>query len=704
MISLNLLIWSHSLVQQFRDEVKPYPCRTAYKRTKVSLRRTLTTSSMSKFLDDIRKAEMGVFMESNEDSLAECGSASSSSVVEHKPFVDLINEYSYKGVAFEKNCNYLQDHGSYQGVDIVFQDLCVQVGRRDSRQTILDNVSGYMNAGTLTALMGPSGSGKTTLVDMVTCRKNSGRRGGLVLYDGKKPGKSFLRYNVAYVQQDDALIENLTVQETFLYNFDLIAGKKVDVEQKRKAVAEVLIQLALDGCQHTIVGSAFQRGISGGQRKRVNIGISLLSNPSVLFMDEPTSGLDSYTAFEVMRVVHELSRRGLTTVSTIHGPNSSIFQLFDKLILLLDGQVVYFGDVQSSVPYFVKFGFDGPHSGSNDADWLTSIVVQTSRLEKSRELGEYYNESGYKRECDQYLAEKIAKSAGDGVMIQSTRTESWVKKTGLWSFYSIVKHRMTRDFKNPNFWIPRIGEKCLFALVILSLYWGVAKPLPSDATYIEELARPMQITTSLFMWSILPVFGSIAVIPAIFQERVIFNREKEAGYYNSGSYLLAKVFQEALVSCVSSAILACAVWFALSLSGYYPLFWLVSFATGLVGVTMAYVCASLAPNTEYAIISCAGLNTMLLFFVGLLIRFEDIPVYWKWLVYINHLHYGWGALMKNQFTTDDVVGPFGIPVLEYFHLDGSSTSWDYLGYETIFIVVFFMAGCLAMRFINYGRR
>jgi hypothetical protein len=95
---------------------------------------------------------------------------------------------------------------------------------------------------------------------------------------------------------------------------------------------------------------------------------------------------------------------------------------------------------------------------------------------------------------------------------------------------------------------------------------------------------------------------------------------------------------------------------------------------------------------------------MLLFFVGLLIRFEDIPVYWKWLVYINHLHYGWGALMKNQFTTGDVVGPFGIPVLEYFHLDGSSTSWDYLGYETIFIVVFFMAGCLAMRFINYGRR
>ena len=167
---------------------------------------------------------------------------------------------------------------------------------------------------------------------------------------------------------------------------------------------------------------------------------------------------------------------------------------------------------------------------------------------------------------------------------------------------------------------------------------------------------------------------------------------------------MAKVFEEALVSCVSTAILACAVWFALSLSGYYPLFWLVSFVTGLVGVTMAYVCASIAPNTEYAIISCAGLNTMLLFFVGLLIRFEDIPAYWKWLVYINHLHYGWGALMKNQFNTTDLVGPFGIPVLEYFDLDGSATAWDYLGYEIIFIVVFFIIGCVAMRFINYGRR
>jgi ATP-binding cassette subfamily G (WHITE) protein 2 len=659
--------------------------------------------TLSTNYDDVVRAEMGVVAESS-GSPKQCASASGSSVVGHASLVEVINECSYKGVAAEKEYGYLHDSGSYQGVDIVFQDLCVRVGRRGSTQTILDNVSGYMNAGTLTALMGPSGSGKTTLVDMVTCRKNSGKRGGVVLYDGKKPGKRFLQYNVAYVQQEDALIENLTVRETFLYNFDLIAGKRVEAEEKQNAIDAVLVQLALDVCQNTIVGSAFQRGISGGQRKRVNIGISLLSNPSVLFMDEPTSGLDSYTAFEVMRVVWELSRRGLTTVSTIHGPNSSIFQLFDKLMVLLDGQVVYFGDAQSPVPYFMEFGFDGPHAGSNDADWLTSIVVQTSRLKKSRELGDYYNKSDMKRECDEFVARKIAESPGHGVIIRSTHEESWMKKTGVWSFYSIIKHRMTTDFKNPNFWIPRIGEKCLFALVILSLYWGVAQPLTSDANYIQELARPMQITTSLFMWSILPVFGSISVIPAIFHERIIFNREKEAGYYNSGSYLMAKVFEEALVSCVSTAILACAVWFALSLSGYYPLFWLVSFVTGLVGVTMAYVCASIAPNTEYAIISCAGLNTMLLFFVGLLIRFEDIPVYWKWLVYINHLHYGWGALMKNQFKTTDLVGPFGIPVLEYFDLDGSATAWDYLGYEIIFVVVFFIIGCLAMRFINYGRR
>merc|ERR1719183_1671254 len=111
--------------------------------------------------------------------------------------------------------------GTYAGVEIVFQDVSVSV---KGNKKILDDISGYIPRGSLTALMGPSGSGKTTLVDVLTFRKNTGKRSGTITYDGQKPGTNFLRHAVAYVQQDDALIENLTVVETMRYNYDLITG------------------------------------------------------------------------------------------------------------------------------------------------------------------------------------------------------------------------------------------------------------------------------------------------------------------------------------------------------------------------------------------------------------------------------------------------------------------------------------------------
>jgi hypothetical protein len=256
---------------------------------------------------------------------------------------------------------------------------------------------------------------------------------------------------------------------------------------------------------------------------------------------------------------------------------------------------------------------------------------------------------------------------------------------------------MLADYKNVNFVIPRIGEKILFAVVILTLYWNIGKPMDPEAATdtASSLAKPIQITTALFMWGTLPVFGSVAVIPSIFNERLLYKREKEAGYYNSGSYLFAKVFQEAVVNLVSSSVLAVAVWFALDLSGQFALFWMVYFVTSLVGVTMSYLGATVAPNIEYAIIAVSSMNIVLLFFVGLLIRLDDIPSYWRWLVDINHLHYAWGACMKNQFTIEDDF--LGVPVLKYFSLDNSVSGWVYLVYEMCFVVVFFLAGMLSLR-------
>lgn len=620
---------------------------------------------------------------------------------EKKSLVEELNDLSSNTGRFKSR---LGDRHQYAGVDIAFEGITVEVGRGKKSKTILSDISGHMRSGSLTALMGPSGSGKTTLVDVITKRKNTGRRRGIVLYNGEKPKESFLKYHVAYVQQDDALIVNMTVKETLLYNYDLVMGKFTGKRDRNEAVERVLEDLALSGCRDTMVGSSFQRGISGGQRKRVAIGISLLGNPSVLFMDEPTSGLDSFTAYEIISLIKSLASRGLTTISTIHAPNSSIFALFDTLMILLDGKTVYLGDARAAIEFFKSFGFDGPRD-SSPADWLTAIVVQTSRLHRSEELARYYEKSHLHSDTVAYLKTKQEDGAVEGLgSMMHMHSPSWFKRTGLFSTFCIIRHRMKANYRMANFVIPRVFEKAIFAIFILTLYWGVGKELPEDADYQTELARPMSITTALFMWGILPAFGSVSVIPSIYHERNLFDREKRSGYYNSGSYLFAKVFEEGLIAFLTSAALACAVWFALSLTGSWALFWLVYFVTTLVGIVMAYGFAAVAPNTEYAIIMCAGINIILLFFVGLLIRWQDIPAYWKWLVYINHLHYSWAALMTNQFTVEDVIAPFNIPILEYFNLDSTLSAWGYLGYESIFIVVFFLLGSCALRFINYGKR
>ena len=599
----------------------------------------------------------------------------------------------------------VQSRKKYHGVTISFQGVTVDVGRGKRAKTILSNVSGLVGAEMLTALMGPSGSGKTTLVDVITNRKNTGRRRGVVLYDGEKPKRSFLRYNVAYVQQEDSLIPNLTVEETFLYNLDLTMGRFL--KDRRDIVNGMLADLSLEGCRKLMIGSAFQRGISGGQRKRVSIGISLLGCPSILFLDEPTSGLDSFTAFETMSLVKSFVLKGLTVVSSIHAPNSSIFALFDTLMIVLDGHMVYSGPAQAAVEFFQMYGYDGPGDAS-PADWLTSIVVQASRMHRSEEFANNYLKSELYVNTVTMLSDvkalgRVARQSSK-VKIRKQHRCAWIlEKSGIYATICIIRHRLKADYRMIDYTMPRILEKAMFAVIIMTLYWGIGKPVDDESLSLDEsLANPLQINTALFMWGLLPAFGTVSVIPSIVNERRVFDTERRSGYYGAGAYLFSKVMQEALLACGLSALLALAVWFGLSLSGSWVLFWLVYFVTTMVGVVLAYSCAAIAPNAEYGIIMCAGMNIILIFFVGILIRWRDIPSYWKWIVYVNHLHYSWAALVKNQFTTTETV--LGIPLLEYFDLDNSLSSWDYLGYEVIFIVVYFCSGVLGLQLINYGRR
>ena len=141
----------------------------------------------------------------------------------------------------------------------------------------------------------------------------------------------------------------------------------------------IIAELGLERCKDTIIGGQFKRGVSGGERKRVSIGHELLVDPSLLFLDEPTSGLDSTTALRIIKTLQDLAKGGKTIVTTIHQPSSTVYHMFDKMILLSEGHLLYYGNAQKAMDYFASVQFSPPFP-MNPADFLLDLANGTSPL------------------------------------------------------------------------------------------------------------------------------------------------------------------------------------------------------------------------------------------------------------------------------------------------------------------------------------
>lgn len=240
--------------------------------------------------------------------------------------------------------------------------------------TILHSISGYVPAGQSLAILGPSGSGKTTLLNLLAARSQYPAQSGQILF-ADAPRVPRTKRHIGYVMQDDVFFSKLTVRETLEFTANIRIPKLSDHNRKQRVDA-VMQSLRLTKCQNTRIGDQqFDKGISGGERKRVNIANELLHDPSVLLADECTSGLDSSSAFTVISLLRQLCHEGRTVIATIHQPSSQMFNLFDKIMLLAAGRVAYYGTPQSVVSYFESIDFPFPPQAYNPADYMLELVI-----------------------------------------------------------------------------------------------------------------------------------------------------------------------------------------------------------------------------------------------------------------------------------------------------------------------------------------
>lgn len=149
--------------------------------------------------------------------------------------------------------------------------------------------------------------------------------------------------------QEDVLLGTLTVRETIAYSAHLRLPTSMTKEEVSGIVEGTIMEMGLLDCADRVIGNWHLRGISGGEKKRLSIGLEILTRPCLLFLDEPSSGLDSASAFFVIQTLRNVARDGRTVISSIHQPSSEVFALFDDLFLLSGGETVYFGEAKMAV-------------------------------------------------------------------------------------------------------------------------------------------------------------------------------------------------------------------------------------------------------------------------------------------------------------------------------------------------------------------
>ncbi|TKY49069.1 ABC transporter G family member 9 [Spatholobus suberectus] len=402
--------------------------------------------------------------------------------------------------------------------------------REAEEKEILKGVTGVVEPGEMLAMLGPSGSGKTTLLTALGGRLG-GKLYGSITYNGEAFSNAIKR-NTGFVTQDDVLYPHLTVTETLVFTSLLRLPNSVTKEEKVEHAKAVIDQLGLTKCKDSIVGSPYLRGVSGGERKRVSIGQELLINPSLLFLDEPTSGLDSTTAQRIVSTLWELASGGRTIVMTIHQPSSRLYYLFHKVLLLSEGNTLYFGKGSEAIEYFSNIGY-APALAMNPSDFLLDLAngIYTDELNEDHAI----DKQKLIAVCKRNFAAQL-KPAFQGIS-DSVKSQNRFQEKGFgkwptsWSQqFFVLLRRDIKERRHESFSGLRIGQVLVVAL-ISGLLW-----YKSDLSHLQD-----QIGLLFFMsgfWGFVPLFQAIFTFP---QELMMLEKERSSGMYRLSSYFMSRM-------------------------------------------------------------------------------------------------------------------------------------------------------------------
>lgn len=445
----------------------------------------------------------------------------------------------------------------------------------------LRNINIREESGKLIGIMGGSGAGKSTLLNVLNGVEVPSA--GEVLINGKNihKDKKSVEGVIGHVTQDDLLIEELTVYQNLFYNAKLCFGNLSDEEIAKKCHT-LLADLGLYETRDLKVGSPLEKTISGGQRKRLNIGLELIREPSVLFVDEPTSGLSSRDSENIMDLLKELALKGKLIFVVIHQPSSDIFKMFDKLeILDVGGYPIYYGNPVDAVSYFKTLV---QHVNAEESEcWNCGNVNPESifNIIESKVLDEYgnltHNRKNSPAEWNKYYVEKIESSISD-IKHHIEIPEAIFKiPNALKQFKVFITRDVLSKLTNTQYLLINFIEAPLLAFILAYLvrYFNTDADTTKGYLYREN----ENIPAYMFMAVVVALFIGLTVsAEEIIRDRKIRKRESFLNL-SKGSYLWSKIVIMFVLSAIQTICFVLVGNLVLGVHGMFVDYWLILFTT-----------------------------------------------------------------------------------------------------------------------------